>query len=420
MKYYHRVVEKELSKMLGNFPVIMILGPRQVGKSTLLDYLSQQHKIKSEYVTLDNAVQAGLADRQPEQFLSSFGRPLVIDEFQYANNLTSYIKIEVDNARRNALFGDGGEVGTIFYLTGSQVFESMDSMRESLAGRVGILNLYGLSAREIEQIPGTVFSPVFADIKARKPSQHLGEKELYKRILRGGYPELYINSELSTQQFFSSYLQTYIERDFRKRLRPENEYDFTRFVSLLAARTGQQLVIDNIASDLGVDGKTISSWVSLLSSTGLIYLLQPYHNQATKRLAKRPKVYFTDTGLACYLAGYPTVDGLMNSAFKGQIFETYVFTELLKSYVNSNADVRGKLFYYRRNDKQESDILINIRDTFYPIEIKSSERVTAGDVNWFHDLEKIGLKVGDGTVICRSSHILPLDERSHAVPVEYI
>ena len=420
MAYNHRIIEPQLSKMIGNFPAVMILGPRQVGKTTLLEYASRQKKIVSEYVSLDDPVLAGQANENTEQFLGAYSRPLVIDEFQYAKNITSYAKIEIDKARNAALFDNGPKVGTIFYLTGSRVFDTLDRVRETLAGRVGILKLYSYSAREIEQIPGSAFSPVYDNIKSRKPTEHLTEKAFYKRILRGGYPELWANPNLDTRQYFSSYIQTYIERDVRKEILPENEYNFIRFTSLLAARTAQELVIDNVASEIGIDGKTATKWLSLLRSTGIIYLLQPYYNNDTKRIAKRSKIYFTDTGLACHLAGYPTVDGLMNSDFKGHIFETYVVSELLKSYANDNIQIDPDIYFYRRNDKQESDILIRINDTYYPIEIKSSDHAKPGDTAWFSDLDKLGLKHGNGLVICRAASLAPINENNYAVPVEYI
>ncbi|MBQ3294598.1 ATP-binding protein [Candidatus Saccharibacteria bacterium] len=420
MKYTHRIIEPQLIKMIGNFPAVMILGPRQVGKSTLLEFSTRQKKIQGEYVSLDDPVLAGQANANPELFLGSYGRPLVVDEFQYAKNLTSYAKIEIDKARSAALFDKADNLGTIFFLTGSRVFDTLERVRESLAGRVGIIKLYSYSAREIEGVPGSAFSPIYDDVKIRKPTKHLGEKAFYERVLRGGYPELWLNPNLDTKQFFSSYIQTYIERDVRKEIQPENEYNFIRFVSLLAARTSQELVVEHLAGELGIDGKTANKWLSILRSTGIVYLLQPYYNNVTKRIAKRPKIYFTDTALACYLAGYPTVEGLMNSDYKGKIFETYVFSEILKSYVNDNIDIDKDIYYYRRNDKQESDLLIRIRDMYYPIEIKSSDHAKPGDTTWFSDLDKIGLKRGNGLVVCRASMLAPITDNSYAVPVEYI
>ena len=420
MPYYHRLIEKELTKMLGNFPAVMILGPRQVGKSTLLEYLSRSHHLDADYVTLDNPVLAGLARQQPEQFLTTYNRPLIVDEFQYAPNLTSYIKIEIDQHQSAALFDKQSVGGTLFFLTGSQVFDTMDTIRESLAGRVGIIHLYGLSTREIEQIPASAFSPIFTDIKQRRPTHHLGEKDFYKRLLRGSYPALQTQPQLDTQQYFSSYLQTYIERDIRQQLRPENEYNFTRFISLLAARTGQPLIIENIAATLGIDGKTAQSWLSLVKATGLVFILPPYFNNNTKRLTKKPKLYFTDTGLACYLAGYPTLDGLIRSSYKGQIFETYVITELLKSFTNANIDITKNLYYYRRGDKQESDLLLRLQNTFYPIEIKAADHASSRDTVWFDDLRQLGLDIGNGLVICRASSLMALGDNNYTIPVEYI
>lgn len=420
MQYYHRAIEQELEKMMGVFPAIMVLGARQTGKSTLLAFLARQKEIKTEYVTLDNVVLAGEANEHPEQFLGTYGRPLTVDEFQYAPNLTSYMKIEIDQARQKALFGDGEPVETLFFLTGSQIFDSRDVVRESLAGRVGIVNLYTLSAREIEQVPERPFSPRMEDLKGRTPTAHLKEKEFYERILRGGYPELYAQEAVDTQQFYAAYLQTYIERDIRRQIRPENEYNFSRLLSLLAARTGQQLVVENVAAELGVDGKTVTKWLSTLEATGLVYLLRPYYNNATKRVAKKPKIYFMDTGLACYLAGYPTVEGLMNSSFKGQIFETYVVTEILKSFANAGRDIAKDVYYFRQKDKAESDLLLKIQDVYYPIEIKATDRPTVGDTAWFKELEKLGLKCGEGMVICRCGEKMSLGAEAWALPVEYI
>lgn len=420
MKYFHRIIEPELTHLLGNFPAIMLIGPRQVGKSTLLNHLARHHDIHPFYVTLDDPVLAGEANAHPEQFLSSFPRPLIIDEFQYAPNLTHYIKMEIDQARQAALFDHAPDPGTLFFLTGSQVFNMMDQASESLAGRLGLLNLYGLSTREIEQVPGSPFTPDFQELKNRRPTRHLGELEFYQRLLRGSYPELCARPDLSSRPYFAAYLQTYIERDIRRQVRTENEYNFTRFVSLLAARTGQQLVTGHLANEIGVDNKTITGWLSLLQSTGLILLLPPYFNNLTKRVSKRPKVYFTDTGLASYLAGYPTVEGLMASTYKGQIIETHVVMELVKSFTNAGLDIRPDLYYYRSGDQAECDLLLRLHDTYYPIEIKATDRPSSADTRWIRSLDRLGLKLGNGLVICRSSFTMPLDDGNFAIPVEYL
>lgn len=421
MSYYHRILETELNKMLGNFPVIALVGPRQVGKSTLLSHISRTHHLRPYYVSLDNPLLAAEANSDPERFLSSFPRPLIIDEFQYAPTLTSYIKIEIDKARDAALFENRPRPDTLFFLTGSQFFDLMDTIRESLAGRVGILNLYNFSTREIEKSPSnTPFTPVYDELKSHTPTKHLTERELYARILRGGYPELIANPNLDSRQYFSSYLQTYIERDIRRLIRPSREYDFTRFVSLLAARTGQQLIIDHLASELRLDSKTASSWLSLLRSTGLVYLLSPYFNNDTKRISKKPKLYFTDTGLACYLAGYPSLDGLMNSSFRGQIFETHVIMEIVKSYINAGLDPAHDLYYYRHNDRQECDLLIRYQNSYYPIEIKSSANPTLGDARWLSSPDIPSAHLADGLILCRASSPVPISDRLRALPIEYI
>ena len=322
--YINRSIEPKLEIMYNNFPAILITGTRQSGKSTLLQYLAQKEKQEIHEVSLDDLNERIMAQDDPENFLRVHGVPLIIDEFQYAPNLLSYIKIKIDEARKNEMFGDGKEVGTMYYLTGSQVFETMKNITESLAGRVGIIDLYPLSTREISGIKEDVFIPDIQLLKEKIPVKYEYMSNIFDRIFRGSYPELYKNENIELESFFSSYIRTYIERDVRKIVNIQDEPKFMKFISALAARTAQEYNASDIAKDVEVDSETINKWVGILANTYIIFLLQPHMNNNVGRIIKRPKIYFMDTGLACYLTGYVSSETLQRSAYSGQIFETYI------------------------------------------------------------------------------------------------
>ena len=320
--YIHRTIEAKLDEMYGKFPAILVTGSRQSGKSTLLQYIANNKKQQINEVSLDDLNERILAIEDPEGFLRMHGIPLIIDEFQYAPNLLSYIKLKIDEARKNELFGDGKEVGTLYYLTGSQIFETMENISESLAGRVGIIDLYPLSTREINNLSENVFIPDINILKTIQPLKYDYMNNVFERIFRGSYPELYKNDGINLESFFSSYLRTYIERDVRKIINIHDEPKFMKFISSLAARTGQEFNASDIAKDVEVDPDTIKKWTGVLCNTYIIFLLQPHMNNNVSRIIKRPKIYFMDTGLACYLTGYVSSETLQRSSYSGQIFET--------------------------------------------------------------------------------------------------
>jgi len=416
--YISRSIEKQLIKSAKSFPVVMITGPRQVGKTTLLKMINSDSEIN--YVTLDDLNVRSLAIEDPELFLRKYKMPLIIDEFQYAPNLLSYIKIKVDEIRLEHLKNNEVKCNGLYYLTGSQLFHSMKNISESLAGRVGVLNLYGLTNREIENLSDDLFLPDLSLLEKRKMSSKLDITELFKKILLGGYPELYSNENLDREEFFSSYIKTYIERDIRELINVKDEVKFLKFISNVAARTGQELNINDICNSIEINNHTAENWLSILVSTGIVYLLQPYYNNDISRIVKRPKIYFMDTGLACYLAGYVDEITLEKSAYSGQIFETYVVTEIIKSFVNSGKDPKKYLYYYRDNNGKELDLIIVYNNVVYPLEIKMGANPSKDAVKNFNVVDRFGFEIGNGGVVCLKSEIFPIDDKNNFIPIECI
>lgn len=419
-KYINRSIEKKILNMNGNFPAILVTGARQSGKSTLLEFITTINNKKINSVSLDDMRERTMAIDDPELFLRTHEVPLIIDEFQYAPNLLSYIKIKIDEARKNELFGNGKKTGTLYYLTGSQVFETMEDVSESLAGRVGIVDLHPLSTRELNGALETEFIPNINVLKKKETVKKENSKKIFERIFKGSYPELYKNPKIDIEAFYSSYLRTYIERDVRKIINIQNESKFIKFISSVAARTGEEYSASDIAEDVGVDNQTIDKWISVLVNTYIIFLLQPHMNNNVGRVVKRPKIYFMDTGLACYLTGYVDANTLERSAYSGHIFETYVVSEIVKSYTNNNKDPRKHLYYYRDSNKKEIDLLVINGDNIYPVEIKKSANPGYDSIKNFDIVSKFEMKSPNGVVLCLTEDIHPLDENNYLVPIEYI
>lgn len=420
-KYINRSIENTIMDLSKSFPVIMITGPRQVGKTTLLNYISSKKNNSLNYVSLDNINNRLLANEDPELFLETFKTPLIVDEFQYAPNLLSYIKIKVDEARKDAMFKDDKEISTLYYLTGSQSFLSMKNVTESLAGRVGIVDLYGLSTREINKDNSSLFVPELDVLKTRKSKKEkITMEELFIRIFKGSYPEIYSNENISLEKYYESYIKTYIERDIRELINIKDEIKFMKFMVSVAARTGQELNMSEIANDAEISVTTVNDWISILSNTGLIMLLEPYSTNIIKRVVKRPKIYFMDTGLACYLTKYPNAEILESSAYSGHIFETYVISEIIKSYTNEGKDAKRYLYYYRDNNGSEIDLIIDNNGKLYPIEIKKSKNPNRDSIKNFNVLQNIDKKIGNGIILCMIDEIFPIDKNNYLVPIDYI
>lgn len=419
-KYKTRTIERYLNSLIGKSPVIMITGPRQVGKTTLLNHLVEVSKEKINYVSLDNILIRTQAIEDPELFLRSHETPLIIDEFQYAPELLSYIKIKVDNVRKNEMFGNKNKVGTLYYLTGSQAFQTMKNVSESLAGRISVLDLYGFSTRELEELKEYAFIPNINLLKKKDRVKTRLTKKIFEKIINGSYPEVNNFNGKNREEFYENYIRTYVERDVRQLINVKDENKFVKFVSSVAARTAQEYNAFDIANDVGIDSKTVDEWLSVLKNTNLIYMLQSYSNNNIKKVIKRPKIYFMDTGLACYLTGYLTVETLERSIYNGAIFETYIISEIVKSYTNNGKNPRSRLYYYRDTNQKKIDLLVLYDNKAYPVEIKKSANPDKSALKNFDVVKKFGVEVGNGIVLCMVEEIIAIDENSYYVPIEYV
>ncbi len=418
--YIERNIKNTFLKLTKQFPVIMITGPRQVGKTTFLNNFSANSKEKINYVSLDDLKVRRLAKEDPELFLNTYKTPLIIDEFQYAPELLSYIKIIVDKKRLENLENDKVKCNGLYFLTGSQLFHTMKNISESLAGRVGILDLYGLKLREIDELTeDNIFLPDKELLIKREKTYQRDVISLYEIILKGSYPKIY-QEGTESEQFYSTYIRTYIERDIRELINVQDENKFLKFVESVAARTAQELNINDICNDVEINNATADKWLSILVRTGIVYLLHPYSNNTIARIVKRPKIYFMDTGLACYLSGYMSATTLEKSAYNGAIFETFVVSEIIKSFSNNGKDPRKYLYYYRDNNGKEIDLLIIFDNTVYPIEIKKSTNPGIEAIKNFDIVKKFGMNIGNGGVICMADEIFPIDNTNNFIPINLL
>lgn len=384
-------------------------GPRQVGKTTLLQMCAEADR---NYVTLDDLDARGLARNDPGLFLQTYRPPIIIDEVQYAPQLFSYLKIVVDRERKNGLF----------WLTGSQKFDLMKGITESLAGRVAVLDLLGLSQAEIEHRGHMVtqFVPTPAWIEQAKKRVEAPKRlmDIYERIWRGSFPKVHDTEGPTHNLFYRSYVQTYIQRDVKDILSISDETSFHQFLGAVAARTGQLVNYAELARDVAIDNKTAKAWLSILETSGLIYLLKPYYRNVTKRFVKSPKLYFLDTGLCAYLCKWPTPASLEAGAASGAFLETYLFAEILKSYWHNGVDPH--FYYYRDLDQREVDLVIETGDAFYPVEFKKTATPSKTASRHFRLLEKLGKPVGHGSVLCFVENAIPLSDTVTAVPIAYL
>lgn len=403
---FPRLLARHVQQAAGQFPVLLVTGARQVGKTTLLRSLCGAER---SYVTLDDPLALGLAREDPALFLQRFATPVLIDEIQYAPALLPHIKMAVDQARRPGMF----------WLTGSQPFHLMKGVSESLAGRVAVVQMLGFSRREAlarggEAVPP--FLPVPDVLESlRTSAEPLDVAALYAMIWRGSFPAIVTNTQMDRDLFYASYLQTYVQRDVRDLARVGDEMAFLRFLRAAAARTGQMLNMADLARDADVAPNTAKNWLSILEASGLVYLLQPWHTNVTKRLVKTPKLYFLDTGLCAYLTQWSSPETLEAGAMSGAIFETWVVTELLKSYWHNGK--QAPFYYFRNKDQREVDVLIERDGVLYPVECKKSASPSRDALAGVSALERLGVPVGSGAVICMVPTLLPLSRKVTAVPV---
>jgi hypothetical protein len=443
--YLKRTIENFLQSATDHFPALLVTGPRQVGKTTILRHLSGKNRT---YVTLDDPKLAALAKEEPALFLQRFTPPLLIDEIQYAPELLPYIKMHIDQHHKP------GE----FWLTGSQPFEMMKGVHESLAGRIGVVKLLGFSLQELQKQTerSEPFLPTSAYLNQRVKTQNdFLLQDIYRIIWRGSFPALWLQSVgdgagnedgtgygfgpgggageidgtgygdkvphgsgVDHDLFYSSYVQTYLQRDVRDIININNTDRFLKFLRAAAARTGQLLNVAEIARDVGVSPMTATSWLSLLKMSGIIYLLEPYHRNITKRLIKTPKLYFLDTGLCAYLTEWSSPETLEAGAMSGAILETFVVAEILKSYWHHGK--QAPLYFYRDKDQKEIDLLIVEDNTIYPVEIKKTAHPDKNSVQHFQVLRHLKTPIGMGGVLCLTSTLLPLTDQTNAIPIGYL
>ena len=421
MTYIKRAAEDTIERLSKMFPVLLVTGPRQVGKTTLLQRLVEMQKnqgIERKYVTLDDPDVRYLAKHDPALFLQRYSPPVLIDEIQYATELLPYIKMSVDRSREK---GD-------FWITGSQVFRLMNNVSESLAGRVGIVNLLGLSDAEIYEEPSEPFQTdpeyLMKRLHAKTPR---GLNEIYNRIFKGSMPELYADENVDWETYYRSYVDTYLQRDIRDLAQVADEMQFYNFMTIVAAHTSKPVIYEELASMAGVSAPTAKKWLSILVSSHIIALVQPYHNNALKRVVKMPLLHFLDTGLAAYLLKWGNPEALEKGAMSGAFFESYVFSEIYKSYLNAGKE--PPVFYYRKKKKKEIDLLLYQNGVLSPIEIKKAaspgktaiknfdvlQPVTRAEI--FGGLESLKVEIGTGSVVCMANDLLPINEKNWYVPV---
>ena len=412
--YKERHIDAAIRRADKGFKAILLTGARQTGKSTLFKHMFGD----IPYITFDNSVVLEEVKREPGLFFRNNPLPVVLDEVQYITELFRYIKMECDQTDLN------GQL----HMTGSQQFHLMKNVSESLAGRIAVLELSGLSLRELSDDGfSEPFIPTEEYIRKRQDTA-VRREDIWEVIHRGSYPGL-LNPDLDWELFYGSYVRTYIDRDINDMSQIKDRLKFTVFMTALAARTGQMLNYSSVAEAAEVSVATAKEWLSLLEASGIIFLLQPYSGSVLKRAIKTPKIYFRDTGLVCFLTRHQTADTAKNGAMAGALFETFVVSEILKSFSNAGKDYRLYVSYYRGKDKRgsdrtgdnEIDLMIEEGDTIYPVEIKMTANPKLSMTNAFDVIEKIpGRKRGTGTILCRYEKPLWLNERTVSLPVEFV
>ena len=404
--YIQRAIEKIVKELTMQYSAILITGPRQVGKTTMLKRLMEDEGNIREYVTLDDMEERNLAKNDPAMFFQIHKPPVFIDEVQYAPELFSYIKIIID---KNHNPGD-------FWLTGSQIFKLMQGVQESLAGRVAVLSMSSLSQREIG---GFEAIPFEIDVEAlRINSKNIlsaDTNQIFERIWKGTMPALVSGRYSDRNIFYSGYVSTYIERDVRELSGTINALKFYNFVTSVAARTGQLVNYKSIAEDADIDQVTAKNWLNIMETLGIIFYLHPYSNNVLKRAIKTPKLYFYDTGLVCYLTKWSDSQTAMTGAMSGALFENYVVSEIVKSYQCCGTE--PYIYYYRDKDAKEIDVMIEKDGKLYPIEIKKSASPKRSAINVFDIINKSPLERGTGAVVCMSEKLGAFDKDNLIVPV---
>lgn len=404
MKYINRNLERVVLQVSAEYPVVLVTGPKQVGKTTMLQKLMEG--TERRYVSLDDLNERNIAKTDPELFLQLHKPPLLIDEVQYAPELFTYIKVRVDKTHHP---GD-------FWLTCSQAFKLMRGVQESLAGRIAVLSMTSLSQAEICERQMKPFRIDLKDLTERSKQRIPADTEgIFERIFKGSMPALVSGQVSSSQIFYSSYLSTYIERDIRELSDSIDSLKFLRFITAVAARTGQMLNMADIARDADINQKQVKDWLGILETLGIIFYLHPYSNNMLKRLVKTPKLYFYDTGLVCYLTKWSSPETLESGAMNGAILENYVVAEIRKSYLNCGQE--PFMYYYRDKDAREIDIILEHDGVLNPIEIKKTANPGSELTGVFHLLDHSSVPRSKGAVVCMKPELSAIDRDNYIVPV---
>ena len=415
--YIERDIESLLLEAADSFQVITLYGSRQVGKTTTVVHLFGED---FDFVSLDDAEELELALANPRAFLESHPWPVIIDEVQKATSILSEIKRIVDKQRR-IWIKNGEPRRLMFVLTGSNQFELQDGISESLAGRTAVINMSGFTQMEKRKQKGAIFDVDFDILlsKERESSDsYRSVKQVFDDIFQGSMPDICIG-ESRRDLYYKAYIDTYIEKDVRKLISASSEMQFRRFISLLALRTAREVVYSDISSDLGINVETCKRWMSILQTSGIIYLLEPYMANASKRIIKSPKLYFMDTGLCSYLCKWPTAEMLKDGPMGGAFFETYVISEIIKSFFNYGIEPSQYLYYYRDIDKKEVDLLLVKNGSIYPVEIKKGISPNKPTKN-FKVLEKYKMPIKRGMIIDNAEKIRALNDNAFVFPVSLL
>lgn len=408
--YITRHMEKPVMELNEQYPVLLLTGPRQVGKTTMLEHLIEVEGKGRKKVSLDDLTLRELAKTDPKMFFQLYQPPLLIDEVQYAPELFPYIKIMVDERHQP---GD-------FWLTGSQLFKMMEGVQESLAGRVALLHLSPLSQSEImKRPPEPPFSLELPLLSERQNGrQMLNTPEVFQHIHQGGMPALVTGTYSDASIFYSSYIDTYMERDVRRLSNDIDSLKFLRFLRSVAARTSQQVNYKGIADDAEIDQTTAKNWLHVLEALGIIFLLEPYSNNVLKRTVSTPKLYFYDSGIVCYLTRWSSPETAMEGAMSGALLENYTVAEIIKTY--QNAGQEPFLYYYRDKDAREIDLILERDGKLFPIEIKKMASPPKKLTKVFDLIDKSPLQRGTGAILCMADQLGAFDQNNLIVPISLI
>lgn len=408
MPYIERALERKFMRMSSFFKAVLVTGARQVGKTTMLKHLAEGQG--RTYVSMDNTMARALAQSDPVLFFQTYKPPIIIDEIQKAPELFEQIKLICDETEEKGLF----------WLTGSQQYQMMKNIRDTLAGRIGILELYSLSKAEVD---GTIFTDKLDfSLQCLLDRQRSAKKpdivDIFEHICRGGMPDVLKADSEQRQEYFNSYIETYLMRDVAEAGGITDSIRFRRFLNACAALTAEQVNYKALAEAAEISQPTAREWLRILQGLGIIYLLPPFANNELKRLTKTPKLYFCDTGLCAYLSMWLTRDTLMNGAVSGHYFENHVVVELLKSF--SYSSDKANLTYYRDSNSKEIDVIVEENGYVHPLEIKKAASPDRREVKKYEVLDKTSLQRGSGGIICMCEEVIPIDQKNCFIPCSLI